>query len=415
MREAEERAFRHLVKRAKLPGFRPGKAPRKIFEQAYGPESISSQAMEDVLPVVYAKAVREHGLSPVDRPKMEVLPARDGEPIAVKATVEVRPQFDLAPYRGMAIPPEAVEVTDEDVAHALGALAREHATLIPAEREAREGDVATLDYSGTVDGTAFEGGTASGAQTELSQGRFIPGFIDGILGMKPGEHRTVPATFPVDYPQKELAGKAAAFEVTLRELKERELPALDDEFAQRVSKNATVSELRADVRARLIAAAQARAKRRHGDAIVEALIAAHDIPLPEVLVEREIAGMLSDTAGMAARVGTSFEEYLEALGKSEESLRAEYRGEAQKRVKGTLILEAIAKQEKIEATPADIQMELTALARQYGQPVDRIRAALGNNVLSLMDGIVRTKTLEFLIENARTGEIPEQATPSAPS
>lgn len=411
MREAEDRAFRRLVKKAKLPGFRPGKVPRKIFEQAYGAQTITNEAMEDVVPTVYAKAVREHDLDPVDRPKMELLPDDDGQPRRIKAVVDVRPAIELSDYKGLTVNAEPVTVTDEDVERALKTLARDRATLVPVEREARLGDVVTVDYEGKIDGVAFEGGTAQGQQTELSEERFIPGFATGIAGMKAGETKDVEATFPDDYQQTDLAGKTAVFTISLHEVKELELPPIDDELAKAVSQHQTLDELQADVRKRLQTAAEARIKRETGNDLVERLVASHDFPLPEVLVEREIDGMVSDGAGMAARMGMSFDDYLKAVGKTEDDLRKEYREDAERRVKGTLILEAIAKTENITATPADIQQELQALARQYGQPVDRIRQALGNNVLSLMDGIVRNKTVEFLVEHAKA----QEATPGAKS
>jgi trigger factor len=411
MREAEERAFRRLAKNAKLPGFRPGKVPRKVFEQAYGTATITNEAMEDVVPAVYAKAVREHDLDPVDRPKMELLPEGEGQPARIKAVVDVRPEIALGDYKGLAAERETITVTDEDVDRALKTLARERSTLVPVEREARLGDIATLDYEGKIDGVAFEGGTASGQQTELSEDRFIPGFVSGIVGMKVGDTKDVSATFPQDYQQTDLAGKTATFTIVLHELKELELPPLDDELAKAVSQHETLDALKEDIRARLKVAAESRVRRRIGNELVDRLIASYEFPLPEVMVERELESMVSEGAGMAARMGMSFEEYLKAVDKSEADLRAEFRPEAEKRVKGTLILEAIAKAENITATPADIQEELQSLARQYGQPVDRIRQALGNNLLSLMDGIVRNKTVEFLIENARFSE----ATPDSSS
>lgn len=406
MREAEERAFRRLVKNAKLPGFRPGKVPRKVFEQAYGAGTITSEAMEDVVPAVYAKAVREHDIDPVDRPKMELLPEEAGLPTRVKAVVDVRPEIKLGEYKGLSIKSEPVTVTDEDVDRALTALARDRATLVPAEREARLGDVVTIDYEGKIDGVAFEGGTAQGQQTELSEERFIPGFATGIAGMKVGETKDVEAKFPDEYQQADLAGKTAVFTITLHEVKELELPPLDDELAKAVSQNETLDALKGDIRKRLESVAESRRRREMGNQVVEDLINAHDFPLPEVMIEREIDSMLSDGAGMAARMGMSYDDYLKAVGKTEEDLRKEYRSDAERRVKGTLILESIAKAENIQATPADIQSELQALAQQYGQPVDRIRQALGNNLLSLMDGIVRNKTVDFLVDNAKVEATP---------
>jgi len=356
--------------------------------------------MEEVLPDAFAKAVREHDLEPVDRPKMEVLEQSEGRPTRLRATVEVRPSIELGEYKGLKIDRPPIDVTDDDVERSLAALARERATLVPAERAAQIGDVVTIDYAGTIDGEAFEGGTASGQVTELARERFIPGFVDGIAGMKAGESKDVEARFPEEYEQAHLAGKTAIFAVTLHEVKELEVPPIDDEFAKAISKNETLADLREDVRRRLHAIAESRARRVVGNAIVEKLLAAHDFPLPETLVGAEVDHLVNDAASNAARAGSTFEAYLEAIGKTEDELRAQYRPEAETRVKSTLLVEQVAKREGIVATPADIQEELEALSRQYGQPVARIRKALGNSLLSLMDGIVRNKTLDFLIDNA---------------
>ena len=397
---AEERAFRKLVKSARLPGFRQGKVPRKVFEQAYGSDAITSQAVEEVVPEVYAKAVREHDLEPVGRPKMEVLEETDGRPTRVKATVEVRPEIALGRYKGVAVTRPPVVVTDDDVERSLQALAKERAMLVPVERGAQLGDVVTLDYEGKIDGIAFEGGSASGEATELTEGRFIPGFIAGIVGMRAGETKDVSATFPEGYAQAELAGKDAVFTVSLRDVKQFDLPSIDDEFAAGVSNNHTVEELRADVRRRLEAISASRERRAVANAVLDTLVREHDFALPETMVDAEVDHFMNDAASGAARAGVEFDQYLAQIGKSEDELRAQYRSDAETRVKTTLLVEQIAKTESIVATPADLAEELEALARQYRQPVANVRKALGNNVLSLMDGIVRNKTLDFLVDHA---------------
>jgi trigger factor len=409
---AEERAFRKLVKRARLPGFRPGRVPRKVFEQAYGAEAITSQAMDEVLPEAYAKAVREHDLQPVERPTMEVLEESDGRPTRLKATVEVRPEIELGEYKGIEITRPPLRITDEDVDRSLSALARERATLAPVDRPAQLADVLTVDYEGRVDGEAFEGGTAQGQEMELAEERFIPGFVAGIVGMKAGETREIDVTFPDPYAEPSLAGKAARFTIAVHEVKQLELPEINDEFAQAVSSSQSVAELQADIRKRLEAIAQSRERRAIGNAVMEKLLVAQEFPLPETLVDAEIDNLVNDVASTATRAGTTFEAYLEQIGKTADELRAQYRPEAESRVKATLIVEQIARTEKIVATPADVQEELEALARQYGQPVARIRKALGNNVLSLMDGIIRNKTLDFLIDNA---EVTTEETSGSPS
>lgn len=401
---AEDRAFRKLVKNVRLPGFRQGKVPRKVFEQAYGADAITHQAMEDVLPEAYAKAVREHDLEPVERPRMEVVEETEGRPTRLKATVEVRPEIELGQYKGIAVTRPPLTVSDEDVDRSLEALAKERATLVPVNRAAQEGDVVTIDYAGAIDGEAFEGGTASGQTTELREGRFIPGFVAGIVGMNPGETREVEATFPAEYGEASLAGKTAVFTVTLHDVKQLELPPIDDAFAASISNAASLEELRADVRRRLEAIAESRARRIVGNALIERLLAQHEVPLPATMVEHELDQAMNDAAANAGRAGSTLEAYLEESGKTESQMREELRAEAERRVKGTLLIEHIAKVERIVATPADVQEELEAMARQYGQPVARIRKALGNGVISLMDGIVRNKTLDFLIDHAEVSE-----------
>jgi len=396
---AEDRAFRSLVKSARLPGFRKGKVPRKVFEQAYGREAVTGRAVDEVVPEIYARAVREHSLEPVKAPELEVLEEAEGRPTRLKATVEIRPTIALAPYRGIAATRPAIAVTDEEIESSLRALGRERATLVPVDRPAHLGDIVTLDYEGAIDGAPFEGGSGAREVVELSETRFIPGFASGIAGMRVGETKLVEARFPDEYPAAELAGKTATFTVTLHEVKELELPPLDDDFAKAVSENQTVAELRQDLRRRLEAVAAGRGRRAIANAVMAQLLAVNDFPLPESLVESEIDRLLEESAGAPGDADRA-------------ELRASLRTEAESRVKGGLLIREIAKAENIAATPADVAAELEALSRRYGQPAARIRQALGNNLLSLMDGIVRNKTLDFLIDNAA---ISDEETPQSAS
>ncbi len=386
---AEERAFRKLAKDVRLPGFRKGKVPRKLFEQTYGAGVIAREAVDDVVPHVYAKAIEEHDLHPVDRPSLEVMEEADGRPSRVKAIVEVRPQIDLHDYTGVPVSRPPISVSDEDVERSLAALAKERATLVPVQRAARLGDVVTMDYEGKIGGEPFEGGSGSGQVTELAEGRFIPGFAAGIAGMSAGESKTIELRFPDDYAETAVAAKAATFDVTLHDIKEYDVPPLDDDLAKAISNHATLDELRADLRRRLEAMATMRSRQVMGNAVMGQVLRAHDFPLPNALVENEIDRLLDEAAagGVGERAGDA---------EARESRRAE----AEARVKAGLLIEAIAKAENITATPGDVAAELQVLARRYGQPVGKIRSALGNNLLSLIDGIVRTKTLEFLVDNA---------------
>jgi trigger factor len=275
---ARERAFRTLVKRAKIPGFRPGKAPRKIFEAQYGAETIAERAMEDIVPRVYSQAVRENDLDPLEQPQMELLPREGEEPVRLRATVAVRPRIELKDYKGISIPSALRAATQEEFDHTLVELRRRHATLLPADRPVQVGDVPTLDYEGKIDGVAFAGGKAENHPTEIAEGRFIPGFVEGIVGMKAGESKDVEATFPEDYGNKELAGKKAIFAILVHENKVPELPELDDDFAKRFNPEGTLETFKADMRKRLDDEAERRARESMKGAILEQLVEKHEVP-----------------------------------------------------------------------------------------------------------------------------------------
>jgi trigger factor len=393
-------AYKKLVRTARVPGFRPGKVPRKIYEQQYGTARIVDQALEELVPEKYSQAIDEYKLEPIARPQMELMPEVDGTPMRFRAVISVRPAIEVSAYTGIELDAKAESATDDEVDRALESMRKDAATLIPVDRPVQLGDTVTLDYEGTIDGVAFEGGTAKGEQTEVDESRFVPGFAAGLVGMRAGESKDVAVTFPAEYGAAELAGKDAVFAMAVHEVKEPELPALDDAFAQRVSKSETLEALRADVRARLDASTLQRGRREKIEQLFEKLSAAHEVPLPNVMVEREIDSLINDSKQYVARYGTSWDDYLTAVGKSEETFRSEYRAEAEKRVKTTLIIEAIASAEKIAATPADIDVELDAIGRQYDQPREKIIELMGSNVGALVDGIVRTKTIDFLLEKA---------------
>lgn len=398
---AQDAAFRTLSRNAKVPGFRPGKVPRKIFESQYGVGAILDRALNDLIPGKVDAAVEEHGLQPLATPSVELVPEEEGQPLRVKAVVAVRPPIEPVAYSGIEIPDLPETASESDVEAALERLRRDAATLVPVERPVRLGDMATIDYEGKIDGVPFEGGTAQGQETEIRQESFIPGFADGIVGMTAGETKDVTAHFPENYNNQELAGKDAVFTITVHEVKEPELPELDDELAKRVSRNETLADLRADIKRRLDEQVKQNARRRVSSELLDKVVAANDFPLPEVLVERELDALLAESRQYVTQAGLSWDDYIAGSGKSEAELREQFREEARRRVKTTLLVEAIAKKEGVEATQADVESELDALAAQYGQPREAIVQALSRNVGALIDGIVRTKTIDKLIEQAK--------------
>ena len=408
---ARERAFRQLVRNVKIPGFRPGKAPRKVFEAAYGAGMIEERAIESVLPGAYTKAVQDNDLDPVEQPQVELLPQEAGEPLRLRATVTVRPAIELTQYKGIEVAGPPVAVPESDVEIAMHNLQRESATLVPVERPVQEGDAATLDYVGTIDGVPFEGGSAQNQVTEIAEARFIPGFAAGIIGMKAGETKTVEAHFPDDYQNPELAGKTASFEVTVHDVKQPEFPPLDDEFAKRFNPEGNLEGLRADVKRRLEQNAHNQARQAVTGALMDQILANHDVALPQVMVDREAEGLAGEAKSYVERAGLNWDEYLARQEKTEEQLREQYVEEAKRRVKANLVLSAIARAEKIEASDADIDNEVATMARQYGQPVAAIREMLRPNMGSLIDGIVRSKTIDFLLDNAKITVAQQAATP----
>jgi trigger factor len=399
--KAQDAAFRKLVRSAKIPGFRPGKVPRKIFESTYGTSAILDEALEHLVPQKYAEAVKEYALQPLARPEMELLPDEAGLPMRFKAVVTVRPPIEPAPYDGIEVEDPGESASDADLERALATMRKDGSVLVPVDRAVKLGDTAVIDYLGTIDGVPFDNGAATGQEVEIAEERFIPGFATGIVGMKAGETKAIDATFPEPYGAPELAGKDAVFTITVHEVKEPELPALDDDFAKRVSQHATLAELTADLRVRLDGVAAQKARRQISSQLLEKLVAANDFPLPKVLIEAELDGLVEESKQYVGRSGIPWETYLEQIEKTDVTIRDDFREEAERRVKTTLLVEEIAKREQIEASPEDIDAELAALSRQYGQPRERILELLGRNVGALVDGIVRTKTIDRLIERAK--------------
>jgi trigger factor len=404
LERAREQAFRELSRNVRMPGFRPGKVPRKVFESAYGTAGIEERAFDKLLPAAYERALEEAAVEPVEQARIEL--ASQGEveadEVRIKATVAIRPAIVLGDYRAIEVGSIDEGVSENELTRSLESLRRGSAELVPVDRAIQAGDVATVDFAGTIDGKPFEGGTATNQAIEVSEDRFIPGFAAGIFGMKAGETKEIEARFPDTYNVAELAGKPAAFTVTVHDVKEPQVPELDDEFAARILREGgTVDELRSDLRDRLARTNEARARRTMTGELLEKLRDMHDVPLPEVMVERETESLMDDARRDATRAGATWEGYLSEAQRTDEDVRAEARIEAERRVKTSLLLDAIARAERIEATKADVESELANLSRQYGRPPSEIAELLRPNMPALVDGVVRSKTVDFLMRQAK--------------
>lgn len=402
--DAVEKAFRKLAPKVSIPGFRKGKAPRAMVERKLGKEYIWEEAIDFVVPDAYYAAIQENQIEPIDRPKIDVVQLEDNKPFIFKVTVQVRPEVQLSQYIGLEAEKAVVEVSDEDVAKELQRFQERHAQLVPVEdAEAELHDITVIDFEGFVDGVAFPGGNGTDYALELGSGSFIPGFEEQLTGAKVGEEREVKVTFPETYHAAELAGKEAVFKVIVKGIKRKELAVLDNEFAKDVSEFETLEELKTDIRNRLKEEAGKRADHALKDGLVDKVVAASEVEIPDTMIEQRIDSMLQNMNQRLGMQGLSIEEYLKYSGSNVDELRKEYRERAAKDVKVDLVLDAIAKAETIELTDADIDARIEEMAVQYKQEPATLRQWIenGGNLEAIKKSIIIDKTVDFLVDKAK--------------
>jgi trigger factor len=395
-------AFNKVVKTVNVPGFRKGKMPRPMFEKRFGVESLYQDALDILLPEAYGNAIDETGIDPIDRPDIDIEQMEKGKELIFKATVQVKPEVTLGDYKGLEVEDFDATVTDEDVAKELETLQSRQAELVVKEEGTAElGDTVVLDFEGFVDGEAFEGGTAENHSLELGSGSFIPGFEEQLVGLATGESKDVEVSFPEEYHAAELAGKPAVFKVTLHEIKGKELPALDDEFAKDVDEEVeTLDALKEKIRTRLEDSKKHEAEHHLRDSVVEKAAENAQVEIPEVMVTNEVNRMLQEFEQRLQAQGMNLELYFQFSGQDENALRGQMKEEAVNRVKVALTLEAIAKAENIEATDEDVNAELEKMAGMYNMTVENIKAALGG-LEGIKGDLQKQKAVEFLIENKK--------------
>ncbi|MDQ0188281.1 trigger factor [Alicyclobacillus cycloheptanicus] len=403
--EALDVAFKKIVKRVSVPGFRKGKVPRKIFESRFGVESLYQDAVDYLLPRAYEKAVEESGIDPVAQPSVDVVQVEAGKPFIFKATVTVRPEVQLGEYKGIEIQDKPFEVTDEAVSEEIDRIRESHAEINPVEDgEVEKGDTVSIDFQGTIDGEPFEGGEAENFQLEVGSGMFVAGFEDQLIGMKPGEERDIVVTFPEDYHVKSLASKEASFHVVLHDIKRKSVRELNDEFVQEISEFQTVDEFVADVRKQLEHRAKHDHERYLEDQAVEQAVKNATVEIPDVMIEHEIDHRVSDFAQQLQMQQIPLDEYLEFTGMTQQELRDRFREAAEQAVRTTLVLDAIAKAENLEASDEEVEAELQKIAESAGMPTDRIRQMLGlrdPNLEGFKSDIRTKKTVSFLVEHGK--------------
>lgn len=402
--QALDQAFKKVANRVNIPGFRKGKIPRKLFEARFGVESLYQDALDILLPVAYGEAVKETGIEPVDRPEVDVEQIGKGQPLIFKATVTVKPEVKLGAYKGLEIEPKDFTVTDDAVEEELKRMQQRNAELFKVEEgNVQNGDIILLDFEGFQDGVAFEGGKAENYSLEVGSGTFIAGFEEQLVGMAIGEEKEINVTFPEEYHSPNLAGKDAVFKVKINEIKRKNLPELDDEFAKDVSEFDTLDELKADIRKKL----EERAAKEKDNYVREQLIQkaseAAEIDIPAVMIENEIDRMVQEFAQRLQYQGVSLELYYQFSGMTEEALREQFRADAESRVRSGLTLEAIAKAENIEVTEEDINEEINKLSEIYKRPADELRRIFESqdNLAGLKRELRIKKTIDFLVAESK--------------
>ncbi|EES73020.1 trigger factor [Paenibacillus sp. MB22_1] len=408
---ALDKAFQKVVKKVNVPGFRKGKVPRPIFEARFGVESLYQDAIDILLPEVYTEAVDQTDIFPVDRPEVDIEQFAKGQPFKFKARITVKPEVKLGDYKGVEVPAINVEVSDEELNNELERLQQRHAELVVIDDEpAKNGDTVVIDFDGSVDGVPFEGGKAERYSLELGSNTFIPGFEDQVVGLATGDFKDVTVTFPETYHAEELAGKEAVFKVKVHEIKRKQLPELDDEFAKDVSEFDTLDEFKEDLKKQLAARKEQEAKAAREGAIVDKVGENAEVEIPEAMIKGEVENMIRDFDNRLRAQGMNLDMFLGFSGQTVDDLRGQMQGDAEKRVRNNLVLEAIAKAEKIEVTQDEINKELNDMAEAYKRTPEEIRNILAANgsLGSLNEEILIRKTIQFLLENSK--EVPaEQA------
>ncbi|MED1468427.1 trigger factor [Bacillus salipaludis] len=395
-------AFQKVVKQVNVPGFRKGKMPRGMFEKRFGVESLYQDALDFILPEAYGNAIDETGIEPVDRPDIDIEQMEKGKELIFKATVTVKPEVKLGEYKGLEVEELETNVTDEDVQKELETLQNRQAELVVKEEgKAENGDTVIIDFEGFVDGEAFEGGKAENHSLELGSGSFIPGFEEQLVGVAAGESKDVEVSFPEEYHAAELAGKPAVFKVTVHEIKGKELPTLDDEFAKDVDDEVeTLDALKEKIKTRLEDSKKHEAEHHLRDTVVEKAAENAEVEIPAVMIDSEVNRMLQEFEQRLQMQGMNLELYFQFSGQDENALREQMKEEAAKRVRVNLTLEAIAKAENLEATDEDVNAELEKMAGMYNMTVDNIKAALGG-VEGIKADLQLKKAVDFLVENKK--------------
>ena len=401
-------AVKRIASQVNVPGFRKGKAPRNIIEMNYGKEAVLNEAYDFLVNQNYTAALQENKIVPVSQPEIEQVQFEEGKDLIFKATVTKRPDVKLGDYKGLDAKKEEAKVTDEQIQDQLKNIAEQQAEMVVADKDAKveQGDFAVIDFKGTIDGKAFDGGEGKSYPLQIGSGNFIPGFEDQLVGAKAGDDVTVKVTFPEDYFVADLAGKEAEFATHIHDIKRKQLPELNDEFAKANSSYETIAELKADLRKKMEEDAERRAVDAYNGELIKTAVENAEVDIPEVMVADRVEQMIQELAMSMEGRGLKLEDYLKFSNKTVEELREEYKETAAENVRTDLVLDAIAVEEKIEVTPDDMNREIFMMAQNFGanpQEVWDIIAKEGR-VSMLAGSVARKKAARFIVDNAKGAE-----------
>ncbi len=403
LEKALQSAFLKNKNKISVPGFRKGKVPRQMVEKMYGPEIFYEDAANELIPDAYAKELADSELEIVSQPDIDVTQLEKGKPFIFTAEVALKPEIEVGKYKGVKVEKKDITVSDEEVLAEIDKEREANArTISVTDRAVKDGDMTVIDFEGFMDEKAFEGGKGENYPLTIGSHSFIEGFEEQLIGKNIGEECTVNVTFPEEYQAKELAGKPAKFIVTVKEIKEKELPTLDDEFASEVSEFETLDEYKADVTKKLTEKKKAEAKNEKENAVIDAIVADSKMDIPEAMIQTQTKQMAENYAQRLQQQGLSIEQYFQFTGLTAEKLLEQMKPQAEKNIKSRLVLEAVVKAENIEASDEDFENEINRMAEMYQMEADKLKDLIGEEEQKqIRKDIAIQKAAEFVVKEAK--------------
>ena len=395
-------AYNKNKNKISVPGFRKGKAPRKMIEQLYGSQIFFEDAANEIIPDAYADAAKESGLDIVSQPKVSIEQLEAGKPFIFAAEVAVRPEVELGEYKGVEVTKADAEVTDADVEEELKKVQDQNSRTVSVEdRAVKDGDMTVIDFEGFIDGEAFYGGNGENYPLTIGSHSFIDTFEEQMIGMNIGEEKELNVTFPEDYHAENLKGKPATFKVTVKEIKEKQLPELDDDFAQDVSDFDTLAEYKDDLKKKIAERKESEAKAKKESEAIEKVVEAAKMDIPQAMIDTQVNRMLEDFAMRLQQQGLSVEQYFQYTGMTADKIMEEMKPEAVKRIKNSLVLEAVAKAENIEVSEEEFEAELQKMADMYKMEIEKIKEFMQDaEAKQMKDDIAIQKAVELIVSSA---------------